>query len=625
MDKSKTSNRAKLALGGLGFAVAIFFAVNIFANAALKGQRLDLTEDRLFTLSEGTSQVISSIDEPITVRLYFSKALGEVNPRLQTYFNRIRDLLDQYANISEGKLRFELYNPEPFTEDEDRAVAFGLQGVPINNAGDRGYFGLVTTNSTDDQETIGYLNPRREAFLEYDLTRMIQGLVNPEPKTIGILSGIPINGIPMAQQPRWAVVDQIADFFDVRNIEATEMTIPEEVDILLIAHPKQLNELLLYAIDQFVLKGGPALIFNDPNSEVAIAVARGAPGAGVSDLGPLLKAWGVALEAGKVVGDLDTARRVNVRRDGQIAVADYVVWLSLDKRNFNTNDPITSNLNRVNVASAGSLVAADGATTKLTPLITTKVRAARIDAEKVRMNPDVVALFREFKPEGKPLTIAARVQGLAKSAYPDGRPKPDKEKQLESVATHMAAAKDPINVIVVSDADLLHDQFWVEQQDLFGQNYQVPFASNADLVLNALENLAGGSTLVGLRSRGETTRPFSMVLRIRQDAELKYRAKEQELVTKLKQVQQEMTQLVSQEENGGEATVTTADRQAIENRRREMISIRRQLRDVQHALREDIDNLDMLLKFLNIVVIPLLLGVATLVLILFRRVRHRAA
>ena len=189
----------------------------------------------------------------------------------------------------------------------------------------------------------------------------------------------------------------------------------------------------------------------------------------------------------------------------------------------------------------------------------------------------------------------------------------------------MAAAKDPINVIVVSDADLLHDQFWVEQQDLFGQNYQVPFASNADLVLNALENLAGGSTLVGLRSRGKTTRPFSMVLRIRQDAELKYRAKEQELVAKLKQVQQEMTQLVSQEENGGEATVTTADRQAIENRRREMISIRRQLRDVQHALREDIDNLDMLLKFLNIVAIPLLLGVATLVLILFRRVRHRVA
>ena len=159
MDKSTTSNRAKLALGGLGFAVAIFFAVNIFANAALKGHRLDLTEDQLFTLSEGTSQVISSIDEPITVRLYFSKALGEVNPRLQTYFNRIRDLLDQYANISKGKLRFELYNPEPFTEDEDRAVAFGLQGVPINNAGDRGYFGLVTTNSTDDQEIYRVFEP----------------------------------------------------------------------------------------------------------------------------------------------------------------------------------------------------------------------------------------------------------------------------------------------------------------------------------------------------------------------------------------------------------------------------------------------------------------------------------
>jgi ABC-type uncharacterized transport system involved in gliding motility auxiliary subunit len=527
--------------------------------------------------------------------------------------------------VSGGRLRLELFNPEPFTDDEDRAVAFGLQGLPVNDAGDKGYFGLAATNSTDDREVVTYMSPQREPFLEYDLTRMIQGLIKPEPKVVGVISALPINGIPAAQQPRWAVIDQIAGFFEVRGIDTTEKTIPDEVDMLLIAHPKGLNEQLLYAIDQFVLKGNPALVFVDPNSDIEIAMARGEPEAGPSQFDQQLEAWGIRLTPGMVVADLDTARRVNVNQGGKLTVADYVVWLSLDGRNFNAEDPVTSNLNRVNLATGGIIEALEAAGTTLIPLISTGERAMSIEVGKVRVNPDVAALFREFKPDGKPLTLAARVQGKPKTAYPDGRPKPaEAVADAPAPAEHLSEAVGPVSLIVVADTDMLHNQFWVDSQNVLGQNYSVPFADNANLVLNALENMAGGANLVGLRSRGETTRPFRMVQRMRQDAELKYRAKEQILAGKLEEVQENIAMLLSRENSGGDVMVTPEDRLTADSLRREMISLRRQLRDVQHALRKEIDDLDMQLKFLNIAAIPLLLGAIALVLTLVRRTRRAA-
>jgi len=620
-----TGDHRQLAVGGLALAVVIFFAVNIFANSAFKGLRLDLTEQRLFTLSQGTRDVLASMDEPVIARLYFSKLLGEVNPRHLIYYNRVRELLEQYSEVSGGRLRLELFNPEPFTDDEDRAVAFGLQGLPVNEAGDKGYFGLAVTNSTDDREVVTYMSPQREPFLEYDLTRLIQGLVNPEPKVVGVISALPINGNPTAQQPRWAVIDQIADFFEVRGIDNTEKSIPGEVDMLLIAHPKGLNEQLQYAIDQFVLRGKPAMVFVDANSELEIAMARGEPEAGPSQFDQQLAAWGLRLKPGVVAGDLDTARRVNVSQGGKVAVADYVLWLSLDGRNFNADDPVTSDLNRVNLATGGVIEAVEAAGTTLTPLISTGERAMSIETAKVRVNPDVAALFREFKPDGKPLTLAARVQGKPKTAFPEGPPKPaEASAEAPPADGHLSEAAGPVSLIVVADTDMLHNQFWVDSQNVLGQSYTVPYADNANLVLNALENMAGGANLVGLRSRGETTRPFRMVQRIRQDAELKYRAKEQVLAGKLTEVQENIAKLLSRENSGGEVMVTPEDRLTADSLRREMISLRRQLRDVQHALRKEIDDLDMRLKFLNIAAIPLLLGAIALVLALVRRSRRAA-
>ncbi len=626
----KTSSSARLALIGLACAVVIFVSLNVLSNAALKGLRFDLTEGELFTLSDGTRDLLGRIDEPITVRLYFSRRMGEVQPSYAAYFARVRELLERYSDLSNGLVRLELHNPEPFTATEDLAVAYGLQGIPLDDSGELGYFGLAATNSVDDLKAIPYLTPQREAFLEYDLTKIVHSLASPKKKVVGILSSLPVNGAPApGQQGRWGFLEQVADFFKLRSIFTTDEAVPDEVDILLIVHPKGLSERMLYSVDQFVLGGGEALVMVDPNSEYELATARGAPGAGPSDFNRLLEAWGVRLADGKVLADLDTARRVNVRQQGKIAVADYVAWLSLRPANFDRADAVTADIDRINVATAGILesVERDGIT--VTPLVSTGRRAMRIDSGAVRANPDVVRLFREFKPEGQPLMLAARLSGTAKSAFPDGAPKPKKAAAGVDTGTaspvtataHRDVAGEPINVIVLADTDMLLDQFWNDAQQVLGQTLRVPYANNADFVVSALENLAGGASFAGLRARSESARPFTMVQGIQQQAELKYRAKERELVTRLEATQKKIAELLTRENQTGGAVVTPEDKQTIDRLRSETIELRRELRDVQHALREDIDRLDLWLKFLNIAAVPLALGVATLALALVRRRR----
>ncbi len=634
MNNTSSPDRSKLAYAGIALAVIAFLGLNIFANATFKGVRLDLTQERLFTLSDGTRQVLATLKEPVRVRLYFTKRLGEINPSHQTYFNRVKELLEQYVAISGGLLQLELFNPEPFTDDEDRASAFGLQGIPFTQSGERAYFGIAATNSTDDLETIAYLTPDREQFLEYDLTRLVFNLARGERQTVGVLTRLPIAGgrPPAVQARRWAVLDQINEFFEVATVSVNDKAISDDIDILMVVHPNKLPKPMQYAIDQFVLAGGKAMVFVDPNSDIDVALSRGAPGSGVSDFNSQLASWGVKMVDGQVIGDLDTARRVNYSRRGAgTKVGDYVVWLGLGRGNFDTKHAITGDVRQINVATAGALEQVEGATTTVTPLISIGPRSMRIPAESIRVNPDVGALFRNFKPADKTELMAVHISGPAKSAFPDGPPKAEK-KEGDSAATakkpHLASSKGPISVIAVADTDLLHDQFWVEVQQLMGQQLLVPFANNADFVINGLENLAGGSKLAGLRGRGDTRRPFEYVERIRQQAELKYRAKEQELQEKLTEVRSNLNKLLDREDaaaktGGGQVILSAKEKTAIDDFRRQMITTRKSLRDVQHFLRRDIDALDTRLKFLNIATIPLLLTIVTLGVMAVRQRRRR--
>ena len=629
-----------LAWGGLVLAGVIFLCLNLVFSIALRNWQSDLTEDGLYSISDGSRAILKAIDEPISARLYFSQRLGTLAPQYASYFNRVRTLLEQYRDISGGKLQLAILDPEPFSDAEDRAVAVGLRGIRLNSEGELGYFGFTATNATDQQETIPIFSPEREEFLEYDVTKLIHTLSNPKKRVVGIMTGLPIEGgkAPMTEQPLpvWVIMDQVREFFDVEKVEQTVSEIPAAIDVLLVAQPSALTPTAAYAIDQFAMKGGKVLAFIDPVAESAQLTMLTQGGEGTAELAKLLKGWGVAYDPKKVAADIKSARRVQFggRGGGQPIVTEFVTWLGLGKANIEPRDVLSSGIEKLNLASAGILSRADGATATFTPILETSAEAMQVGAEKIGMGADPIGLLRAYKPEGKRLTLAARLSGEVKSAFPDGPPaagkkaagdkkedkpaeppppgdtksgdtKSDDTKSGDTPTSHLVSGR--INAIVVADTDMLANQFWVQAREVMGQQMQMPTAHNAAFVVGALENLTGSDALIALRGRGVKERRFTLVEDIRRDAERQFREKEQTLTAKLKTVEDELRKLETTGEGGG-AILTDKEQQAVEKFRAEMLETRRELRDVKYSLRRDIDRLGGWLKFVNIALVPLAIG-----------------
>jgi ABC-type uncharacterized transport system involved in gliding motility auxiliary subunit len=610
-------DRRKLSIAGIVLAILLFIALNTWGGLTLRPYQLDLTGSQQFTLSQGTRDLLAGMKEPVTLRLYVSRTLRDANPFLGTYADRVQDTLGSYAASSNGRLTVEPIDPEPFSPDEDRAVGFGLQSVALDN-NQTGYFGIAGTNSTDDVDVLPVLSPDRERFLEYDLTRMVYNLANPEKPVVSLLSGLPINGDPLNQYRPWAIYEQLNQLYDIRYLGGEVEAVDPATKLLLIVQPQNLPAQTLFAIDQFVMGGGRAMVFVDPHSEAAAArQQRAGAGPTQSDLQPLLKSWGVDYSPDKVVADPQLARQVQYPVNGRTQVVDYLAWLSLPESNLSKELPIAAELHSINLASAGWLKAADGATTQLTPLLTSSADAESIDAEKVRLFPDPAGLIRDYKRGGVPMTLAARISGPAKSAYPDALPEGVTEGE-----GRLKEAKQPIDVIVVADTDLLEDRNWLLSQNMFGQQVGIPVADNADFVANGTDFLAGSSVLANLRGRDVTFRPFTKVAEIRRNAEAQYRAKEQELTQRLTDLQQKLSSM--EVGNSEEATLLTAEqKQELDQARGQLLDTRRELRDVQHALRSDIENLRNELRFANIAAVPILVAVVAIIIALIRRMRFR--
>lgn len=601
---------SRLAVLGLVLAAILFIAVNVIAGITLKGAQLDLSEGRLYTLAEGTRRTLAALDQPIDLRLYFSRTLGEVSPPYAAYHTRVGELLDRYVDLAGGRLRVERLDPEPFSDAEDRAVADGLQGVPLTQAGDLGYFGIAGVNATDGREAIPFLNLDRERFIEYDLTKLIHGLAKPDKPVLGLLSALPPerdqSGMP-TRPPQLALMQQLGEFFRIETLAADAETIGTDVDALLVLNLGGLALPALKAIDRFVHGGGPAFVLVDPVLEAmpghgAIAAEPADP----AEVTRLLAAWGLTLVADRVAGDLDAARRVATGHGG--VAGDYVAWLSLTGANFDADDPTMASIERLHFATAGILEPLDGRTTTVRPLIATGPRAAPIEASQVRFTPDVPGLLAAFRSGGKPLMLAARVTGPAAAAFAGD-----------------TGGTGPVNLIVVADADFVYDPFWVNRGTFFGEQVMVPIANNADFVANALENLSGSQSLAGLRGRGTSYRPFTLVEQLRRDAELAYRAKEVALQNQLKDLQRKLEAIQKERGAEGEVIIGTEDQQAIERFRGEILAVRKQLRDVQLALRQDIERLEGLVKLVNIALVPVTLAVVGLILVAVRRLRQRRA
>ena len=635
---------------GVVLAVVLLFAVNILASRLLGPARIDLTEHRLFTLSEGTRGILTNLDEPVTLRFYLSKRELERAPGIGGYADRVRALLEEYRRIAGGKLTLRVIDPEPFSDEEDRAVGFGLRGVPLGLDEGIFYFGLAGTNSVDYEEVIPFFAAERERFLEYDVTKLVHNLSSPKRKIVGLLSSLPVEGagpqmqvaMPGMGGPPWMVVDQVRQLFEVRSLLPKLEEIPEDVDVLMLVHPQRLSREALYAIDQYVLRGGRVVAFVDPFSEAQQeAMAGGFMQPAMSkrsEIDELLDAWGVTLGE-DVVADLELALKVRMEQGGRILTFDYPVWMNITPQTFDPADIVTGNLANLGFGTPGYLEPADGATTTFTPLVTTTSGAAQFTpAQVAAVTTDPRDLLDDYASQDRPYTVVARISGKVRTAFPDGRPVGetagdeedetagvDAEAGTEPKAEHLQTSTEDAQIIVVADADMLADRFWVVVQEFLGNRIAIPSAANGALVINALDNLTGSSDLISVRNRGTFTRPFTRVAALRQQAERTFRAKEQELIAELTETERRLVELEESNQGDDALVLTDAQREELVRFRQERVRIGKELREVRRQLRADIERLESWLKFANIGLVPILIGIVGLLAGVMQIRRRRGA
>ena len=596
-------------ISGLGlFLLALAFVMVILLNNLwFSGIRVDLTENKLFTLAAGIREIVEDIDEPINLYFFFSEKASEDLTTLRAYANRVRELLQEYALLADGKINLQLIDPEPFSDAEDRAAAFGLQGVPANSAGDELYFGLAATNALDDQQVIEFFQPDKEEFLEYEISKLIQNLLVQSKPKVGLLSTLKVQGeIDMntfQTTPAWVVIDQIDQASELQTIAPDAESLPAGLDLLVLIQPRGLGESLLSSIDQFALSGGRILVFVDPLAEMdqsQVNPMMGMSGAESSIDFPLLAGWGVLLRKDVVLGDAQQALTVS-GADGQ--PVRHLSILGLQAQNFNIEDVTLSSLETINVSTAGILDVLDQRSTQVDVLMASSEYAMPIERLRLKMLGDPSELLPDFKATGLVYPVAVRITGSATSQYPvtvDGD---------DSVLN-----TGHLNVIVVADTDILTDRLWVQLQDFFGQRIVSPWANNGDFVTNAVDNLTGSSALISIRSRGRFSRPFEVVQDLRREAEASYLNSANDLQSQLAETERQLGELESSRDEQNLLSLSPEQEATLVRFQQEKLRIRKALRNVRHQLDKDIEMLGSTLKFMNIVLMPLVLIFILLVL-----------
>ena len=623
---------------GVVAVAAIAIGINMFADARLANVQLDLTQGRIYTLSPGTRQVLADLKEPVTLRLFYSRQLGSTVPVYGTYADHVRETLRDYAALSGGKVRLEFYDPEPFSDTEDRAMGYGLQGVPLDQGGMQIYFGLAGTNLEDDERTIPFFQAERERFLEFDLTKLVYELSNPTRPVVGVMTSLPLDGDPRAMmmgqsaggQP-YASAVLLRQTNTIRSVPTDAQVIDPDIQVLLVAGAQNLSPATLYAIDQFVMRGGKLMAMVDPWSEAMAATPSrtGMPPTDThSDLKTLFDAWGIQFDPTQVVGDLTGAWRVRAGGGDRVQSVNYVTWFN-DRDGINHDDPATADLKQVTVASAGYLAKAPNASIDFFPILTSSDRSGLVPVDEVRM-PDPAKVLAKFKAEGGPRVIAARVRGVLKSAFSGPPPLTGEQARAEGLPAYKTQTDGPANLVVVADWDILADRFWVRVADFFGQQTATPFSDNGPFVANLVGTLAGSDALIGLRSRGDTNRPFTLVAAMQGDAEARFRETQQALQTHLQDVEKQLQTLRSGGGTAGggvagkqDALITPEQGKAIDAARQDVLETRQKLRAVQLALNRDISLLANEMRVFTIVLVPALLTVLAIAMGVVQR-RRRA-
>ncbi len=654
-------------LGLAGIAVGLVLSVAIISLLP-SHLRIDLTEDGLYSLSDGTRNIVANLERPVELMFFYSDGATEDIPQIRSFATRVQELLREIEIASSGNLRLSMIDPEPFSEDEDVATQFGIQSVPVSQGGEEIYFGLVVTHDSGEDvpfgmqvsETMPLIRPDQEEFLEYEVIKMITKVNNPDLPVVGLLTQLDIDGgfDPVRGQATapWIVMEYIRQLYEVRRIDIDGNHIDEEIDILMVVHPQDLPEQMLYAIDQHIMRSGALMLFLDPSADSMITQSpQGTliPAGMSSELPKLLDAWGIMFENDKVLTDNELALRVVM---GQAQRPSPHLGMLGVQRNYLAQDNIITNrLEAINFSSAGAVSQVEGAITSFEPLIESSTDAMLMDASLLENVADPSVLFDEFVSSEQSYVLAARVSGDLGSAFPDGRPVVQEEgedgtidttnnaasensalaqeiidseengdgiveadAEEEELPEHITATTGAANIVVFADTDFLSDRMWVQVAQFLGRRIPQPFANNADLIINALDNLSGSADLVSIRSRGRYSRPFTRVLNLQREADDRLRTEEGELLSRLAETESSLAELNQAEDGELVGQITPEIQSEIDRFNVELLETRRRLRDVQYQLTEDIERLGANLKAIDTALVPILL---TFVLLMMHYVR----
>lgn len=584
--------------------------------------RWDASEGHLYSLSAGTRKILGNLNQDVTIKVFYSKHVPNIPSHIKHFSQRVIDFLSEYEHYGKGRIKVEVYDPKPDSEEEEWAIKYGMKSIRLPS-GEPVYLGLVAL-SADQEAAIPFIDPTQETRLEYDLTRLIARVQTAKRLKIAIFSGLPVfgsgmnmaMGAPRQNMEPWFFIQELEKTYDLIQVQPNAERIDPSADLLILFHPKNMSDQLAFAVDQYVLGGGNAIVFADPLS----LMDDPRMGAGGSIPEKLLAAWGIRIPPGKAVADYDYATRLR-NRDNQIETNP--MWLSVGADAFNQKDVITANLESMLMPVAGAIEILPDTTLTVEPLVTTSPNNQLVDAQA--HNQDVEALRRDFKPSGTVRNLAVRISGTFKTAFPDGKPQPAAGKDATPPADDGAAGKvlttgtKKATVVVVADSDLLYDGYYLSKQNFLGFDITNVFNDNLNFLLNASEMLTGNPALINIRSRGTFERPFTRVQELERKAQARWLDQEQALVRKVDETNEKLRMLEQRKDGSQHAILSKEQEQEIARFQEEKLRINKQLKVVRRNLRADIERLGMTVKFINIFLIPLLIGIGGIIFAIVRR------
>ncbi|MDL2269040.1 Gldg family protein [Desulfosarcina sp. OttesenSCG-928-A07] len=604
METTKKNRRITFfSIGSAVLVLVMLILVNLlFARTTV---RWDTTQGKLYSLSKGTKTLLSQMDQDVVIKVFYSRHVVNFPPQIKIFAQRVMDFLAEYEQYGKGRIRVELYDPIPDSEEEEWAIRYGIKGLQLPT-GESVYLGLVAL-CADQEAALPFLDPSQETRLEYDLTRLISQVQRADRLKIAIYSELPVFGggmVGFQQNAKpWFFIQELEKTYDLVQIQDTTDAIDPDIPLLILIHPSVMSDTLSYAVDQYVLGGGNAIVFADPLSVMEPPSYMGVTRSSIPDA--LFKAWGITLPKGKAVADYTYASRL---RNPENQMEDNPMWLSVQKEGFNSDQMITANLEFMLFPVAGAIEALPDATTTLEPLVQSSTNVMMEDAAQSK-NPD--ALRHTFKPSGQVKNLVVRLSGTFHTAFPDGPPQTDEESDAQKAPAPQKGLESgsEASIIVVADSDLLYDDYYLTEQNFMGFALSAVFNDNLNFLLNSCEMLTGNPALINIRSRGGFERPFTRVAELERKAQDQWLDREQALIRQVEETNQKLQILEQQKDASQKTILSEAQEHAISQFQDEKIRINKELKEVRRNLRADIDRLGTTVKFINIFLMPLLIGI----------------